>query len=330
MVCRVGQSDEVNTLIDEVNEEYPFWRPHQDKEYPFFSIHASTKEVHHEDLIADLYANDLAITDPGVVLNEDGNSVLIADDDDDNNPPPLPLEPNLPCMHFIIGEVNEDFQFWTDIPNGEPHSDNMYNNTVQNQANNNMPTNGESLLLRSFEDLDRRDNEASTNDTVLEQSNEVHTLIDEVNEEYSFWRSHQDKEYPVDSIPVSHEIDTAKYHSSTEAVPTITSAPVNRTDIVSNEDATLNLTVVTAAAAATDDDDNSSNVKLKLDGETSIGNLNGIQQEYLTEYEASSHGNNYYDNEYGVFLTEVMMIMNVVYSVTEVMMITLLYYHQNH
>ena len=59
-------------------------------------------------------------------------------------------------MHSVIGEVNEDFQFWTNIPNGEPHSDNTYNTTVPNQANNNMPTNGESksnILLSSLEVL---------------------------------------------------------------------------------------------------------------------------------------------------------------------------------
>ena len=164
-----------------------------------------------------------------------------------------------------------------------------------------MPTDGESLLLHSLKDLDCRDSEASTNDTISEQSNGVHTLIDEVNEEYSFWRPHQNEEYPVDPIPVSYKIDTSKYHSSTEAVPKTTPALVNRTDIVSNEDASSNLTVVTATAAANDDDDNNSNLKLKLDGENLIGHINGIQQEYLTEYEASSHGNNYYDNKYGVF-----------------------------
>mmetsp|Transcript_25484 Transcript_25484/g.29456 ORF Transcript_25484/g.29456 Transcript_25484/m.29456 type:complete len:102 (+) Transcript_25484:159-464(+) len=31
-------------IIGEVNEEYPFWRPHQDKKYP-------DEEEHHEDLI---------------------------------------------------------------------------------------------------------------------------------------------------------------------------------------------------------------------------------------------------------------------------------------
>ena len=87
----------------------------------------------------------------------------------------------------------------------------------------------------------------------------MNTLINEVNKEYLFWRPHQDEEYPVDSIPVSYEIDNAKYHSSTEAVPTSTPVPVNCTDVVSNEDTSSNLTVVTvvtaAAAAATDDDD---------------------------------------------------------------------------
>ena len=205
LVYQVEQSDEVNTLINEVNKEYPFWRPHQDKEYQFGSIHAMPKEEHHEDSIgvlddiqqnisnvesknydgpsesiyqssteavpttipapvicadtvsiktgssnsiaatvaaaaADLYANDLAITDPGMVSNEDGNLVLIADNDNDNNPPLLPPEQNLPCMHSIN---------------------------------------------------------------------------DEVYEEYSFWRPHQDKEYSVDSIPVSYKIDNAKYYSST-------------------------------------------------------------------------------------------------------------------
>ena len=88
-----------------------------------------------------MYANDLAITNTGVVLNEDGNSVLIADDDDDNNnPPPLPPEPNLPCMHSIIGEVNEDFQFWCNISNRESEtnithdSDDTNNDTILNQV----------------------------------------------------------------------------------------------------------------------------------------------------------------------------------------------------
>ena len=35
---------------------------------------------------------------------------------------------------------------------------------------------------------------------------------------------------------------------------------------------------------------------MKLDDKNSIGNLNGIQQEYSTEYNISSHGNNHYDN----------------------------------
>ena len=43
------QSDEVNTLIDEVNKEYLFWHPHRDEEYPVDSNLASTKEEHHKD-----------------------------------------------------------------------------------------------------------------------------------------------------------------------------------------------------------------------------------------------------------------------------------------
>ena len=37
----------------------------------------------------------------------------------------------------------------------------------------------------------------------VEQPNEVNTLIDEVIEDYSFWHSHQDKEYSIDSIHAS-------------------------------------------------------------------------------------------------------------------------------
>ena len=151
LVYQLEQSNEVNTLIDEVNKEYSFWRPHQDNEYTIDLIHASTKEEHYEDLIwvsngtrqdisniesehyddnydgpskskhqssteavpttvpvpvictdivstktislklivtaaaADLYANDQAITNPGVVLNEDANSILIAAADNNNN-----------------------------------------------------------------------------------------------------------------------------------------------------------------------------------------------------------------------------------------------------
>ena len=64
-------------------------------------------------------------------------------------------------------------------------------------------------------DLDFRDSEVSTNGTVLEQSNEVNTLIDEVNEEYSFWCPHQDKEYPVDSI---HTSTKEEYHEDSTGV----------------------------------------------------------------------------------------------------------------
>ena len=59
------------------------------------------------------------------------------------------------------------------------------------------------MLLRSSKDLDPGDCGVSTNDTVLEQSDEVKTLIDEMNEEYPFWRPHRDEEYPVDLIHAS-------------------------------------------------------------------------------------------------------------------------------
>ena len=129
-------------------------------------------------------------------------------------------------------------------------------------------------------------------------------------------------------------LSKSKYQCSIEAIPTTTPAPVIRTDIVltetgsSNSFAVAAITAAAAAAVATaadlyandlaitnpgvvsnedgnsiliaDDDDNS-NAKLKLDGENLIRILNGIQQEYLTEYETSSHGNNYYDNKYDVF-----------------------------
>ena len=41
---RLEQSDKVNTLIGEVNEEYPFWRPLRDEKYP-----DEDEEHHHED-----------------------------------------------------------------------------------------------------------------------------------------------------------------------------------------------------------------------------------------------------------------------------------------
>ena len=51
LVYQLEQSNEVNTLIDEVNKEYSFWRPHQDNEYTIDLIHASTKEEHYGHLI---------------------------------------------------------------------------------------------------------------------------------------------------------------------------------------------------------------------------------------------------------------------------------------
>ena len=122
------------------------------------------------------------------VPDDNYNYCVIYDRNDDANRPPFPPESNMPCIHSIIGEVNEEFQFWTDIPNREPYGDNgnTYNDPVLNQADYNIPNNRKSILICSLEDLDCRNSEVSTNNTVLEQSNEVNTLFDEVNEEYSF------------------------------------------------------------------------------------------------------------------------------------------------
>ena len=244
----IGDLDEVDNLLDKMNEEYLFWRPHRDRDKedsvdsaPVICTDIVSTETGSSNLIdvvpadaaADFYAIDLAITKPGagVVPNEDANSVLIADDDNDNNPPPLLPELNLPCIHSIIKEVNKGFQFWPAIE------------------------------------------EYGTDDPQ---------------------RSHQDKEHPVDSVHASTE----------EAAQTTTPAPVIRTDILSTEDVSSNLNVVAVAitAAADDNDDNNiDNAKSSHESENSIGDLDGIKEEYLTEYETSSHGNNYYDNEDSAF-----------------------------
>ena len=129
---------------------------------------------------------------------------MIYDRTDDANPPPLPPESNIPCIHSIIEKVNEEFQFWTNIPNRKPYGDNgnTYNDTLPNQADY-------CVLTYSSEDLDHYNSEALTNDTNLEQSNEVNSLFDEINAEYSFWPPHQNKEYPVNSICASTE---EEYH----------------------------------------------------------------------------------------------------------------------
>ena len=303
------QSNEVNTLINEVNEEYLFWRPHRDEEYAVEEkpettttasvIHTELTKTGSSDLIdvvtadaaVDLYANDLAITDPGVgvVPNEDANSVLIADDDNDNNLPPLPPGPNLPCIHSIIKEVNEEFQFWNDISNEELYGNNDYtcNDTVPNQANNNnRPIDGESkiVLLRSSEHLDCNQikvsiEETNTNDTVLEnvrqyQYRRLNTLIEEVNEEYRFWRPHRlvsNKDVTLNQI---------------------------RTKIAPNENVVIsNLNV--AAAAATDDHDEIHSRDEEYPDEEDhhkelVGVLDGTRQDILN-IESNIDSNNYDD-----------------------------------
>ena len=51
-------------LICEVNEEYFFWRPHGE---PVDSIHASTKEEHHED--------SFGVLDDTQQANDDNNNI---------------------------------------------------------------------------------------------------------------------------------------------------------------------------------------------------------------------------------------------------------------
>ena len=127
---------------------------------------------------------------------------MIYDKSNDANPPLLPLESNMPCIHSIIGEVNEDFQFCTNISNWEPHGNDTYNHTVPNQAKNNRPANGESkiVLLRSSEFL----NATTTTATVIwpdivsikDISSNLNVVAaataTEVNEEFRFWDNRKD------------------------------------------------------------------------------------------------------------------------------------------
>ena len=99
-------------------------------------------------------------------------------------------------------------------------------------------------------------------------SDEVNTLIDEVNEEYLFWRPHQDKEHPVDSI----------HASSKEDAQITTPTPVIRMNILSIKDVSSNLNIV-AVTAADDDDDNNLNAKLQFEYGNSIVDLDGIQRD---------------------------------------------------
>jgi len=106
---------------------------------------------------------------------------------------PLSPESNMPYIHSIIGEVNEKFQFWSNILIGKSYSDNddTYNDTVPNQTDNNRQNDGESkiVLLRSSEDLDRSQSEVSIGETAIEE------YITDIPP-----RSHRNKEHPVDII----------------------------------------------------------------------------------------------------------------------------------
>ena len=54
------------------------------------------------------------------VHDDNDNYGAICDRTNDANPSSLTPESNISCIHSIIGEVNEDYQFCTNIPNGEP------------------------------------------------------------------------------------------------------------------------------------------------------------------------------------------------------------------
>ena len=73
------------------------------------------------------------------------------------------------------------------------------------------------------------------------------------------------------------------------AYPTTTTAPVIRKDMVSTKVISSNLNVVAATADNDNINNNNLNAELKLNSESSVGNLNDIQQEYSTEYEIPSN-----------------------------------------
>ena len=100
---------------------------------------------------------------------------VIYDRTDDKNPPSLPPESNMRYIHSIIGEVNKDFRFWTNISNvksAHNYNDNTYDDTVLNQVNSN-----------------------NNNNTtiILDKHNTISDIKREVNEEYMFWKT--DKNY---------------------------------------------------------------------------------------------------------------------------------------
>ena len=124
--------------------------------------------------------------------NVNVNYGVIYDRNDDANPPSLPSLPpisNIPCIHSIIGEVDREFQFWTNIPNGEPYgdNDNTYNDTVPNQANNNNKT------------------------IILDEYNTISPIEREVNKEYLFWKTSSNNNHNQD-LEICHD-DHYRVHS---------------------------------------------------------------------------------------------------------------------
>ena len=101
------------------------------------------------------------------VLDDNDKYCMIYDRTDDANPSSLPPKSSMPCIHSMIGEVNKKFHFWTNIPNGEPYdnNDNMYNDTVPNQAN------GNNYAI------------------ILDEYNTISPIKREVNKNYLFWKT---------------------------------------------------------------------------------------------------------------------------------------------
>ena len=141
--------------------------------------------------------------DVNIIDNESDNEADVA-----TLPPEHPPHPSI-ILHdsinnlmgkyeTICNKVNNDFQFWNDISNGEPDGNNDYacNDTVPNQADNNR-------LLRSHLDC-------SQIEVSIRETNTMNTLICEVNEEYSSWCTYRNEEYPVDSIPASTKLKASQ------------------------------------------------------------------------------------------------------------------------
>ena len=86
------------------------------------------------------------------------------------------------CIHSIIGEINKEFHFLTNIPNGEPYddNDNTYNDTVPNQANSNNHT------------------------IILDEYNTISPIEREVNKEHLFLKTGRNNNHSQD-LEICHD-----------------------------------------------------------------------------------------------------------------------------